>query len=112
MLLGLRLVSLGLYPLMDNTEARYADIARVMLSLGDWVTPWYDTGVPFWGKPPLSFWTTGLSFSLLGVNEFAARLPHFLAALLVGWLVWGWAAPSARQQALAAVALLAGSSRC
>jgi 4-amino-4-deoxy-L-arabinose transferase-like glycosyltransferase len=109
-LLGLRLISLGLYPLMDNTEARYAEIARVMGVLGDWVTPWYDTGVPFWGKPPLSFWTTALSFGLLGVSEFAARLPHFLAALGVGWLVWGWARQRSQQAALTAVALLAGSS--
>ena len=110
LLLGVRLLSLGLYPLMDNTEARYADISRVMFVLGDWVTPWFDVGVPFWGKPPLSFWTTALSFSLLGVNEFAARLPHFLAALSVGWLIWGWALKRSRQEALTAVALLAGCS--
>lgn len=109
-LLSLRLLSLGLYPLMDNTEARYAEIARVMLSLGDWITPWYVSHVPFWGKPPLSFWSTALSFGVFGVTEFAARLPHFLAALLVGWLVWGWAVQRSRQQALAAVALLAGCS--
>lgn len=110
LLLGLRLFSLGLYPLMDNTEARYAEISRVMFSLGDWITPWYDGQVPFWGKPPLSFWTTALSFSLFGVNEFAARLPHYLAALGVGWLVWGWAIQRSQQEALAAVALLAGCS--
>lgn len=106
----IRLLSLGLYPLMDNTEARYAEIARVMLSLDDWVTPWYDHNVPFWGKPPLSFWTTALSFALLGVNEFAARLPHFLTALGVGWLVYDWAAKHSKQEALTAVALLAGCS--
>ena len=109
-LLALRLVSLGLYPLMDKTEARYAEISRVMFSLGDWITPWYDSHVPFWGKPPLSFWTTAASFGVLGVNEFAARLPHFLAALLVGWLVWGWSVQRSKQEALAAVALLAGCS--
>lgn len=109
-LLGLRLLSLGLYPLMDNTEARYAEISRVMFSLGDWITPWYDSHVPFWGKPPLSFWVTALSFHVFGVNEFAARLPHFLAALLVGWLVWGWAVQRSRRDALVAVALLAGCS--
>lgn len=108
-LLGLRLLSLGLYPLMDNTEARYADIARVMLELGDWVTPWFDRGVPFWGKPPLSFWITAASFRVFGINEFAARLPHLLAALLVAWLVWGWARQRTRQEALTALALLAGS---
>ena len=37
LLLGLRLASLGLYPLMDNTEARYADIAQVMFARGDWI---------------------------------------------------------------------------
>lgn len=109
-LLGVRLLSLGLYPLMDNTEARYADISRVMFVLGDWVTPWFDVGVPFWGKPPLSFWTTAVSYSVFGVNEFAARLPHFLAALGVGWLAWGWALQRSRQEALTAAALLAGCS--
>jgi len=109
-LLVLRLVSLALYPLTDNTEARYAEIGRVMWSLGDWVTPWFDYGVPFWGKPPLSFWATASSFGIFGVNEFAARLPHYLAGLGVGYLVWGWAAQRTRQEAMLVAALLAGSS--
>lgn len=104
-----RLVTLGAYPLMDTTEARYAEIARKMVELGDWVTPWFDDGVPFWGKPPLSFWLTAASFKLFGINEFAARLPHFLAALLVAWLVWDWLARRSRREAAYAVALLAGS---
>ena len=110
LLLALRFASLGLYPLMDNTEARYAEIARVMLSLSDWVTPWYERGVPFWGKPPLSFWTTALSFSIGGGNEFSARLPHFLTALGVGWVIWDWARQQSKQEALVALALLAGCS--
>lgn len=107
-LLGLRLLSLGLYPLMDTTEARYAEMARVMAALGDWVTPWHEQGVPFWGKPPLSFWLTALSMQIFGSNEFAARLPHFLSALLSAWLLWDWAAQRSRQEALVAVSLLAG----
>lgn len=109
-LLGLRLLSLACYPLTDNTEARYAEIGRVMWSQGDWVTPWFDAGVPFWGKPPLSFWTTAVSFGLFGVNEFAARLPHFLTGLLVGWLTWAWGSQWSKQAAMTTVALLAGSS--
>lgn len=110
LLLTLRLISLGLYPLMDNTEARYAEIARVMGSTGDWVTPWFANGIPFWGKPPLSFWSTSLSFAVLGVNEFAARLPHFLTALGVGWLIWDWALRQGKQEALTAISLLAACS--
>ncbi|OLF54234.1 ArnT family glycosyltransferase [Pseudomonas chlororaphis] len=77
-ILGLRLASLGLYPLMDTSEARYAEMARKMLELDDWVTPMFDYGVPFWGKPPLSFWSQALSMKLLGINEFAVRFPAWL----------------------------------
>jgi 4-amino-4-deoxy-L-arabinose transferase-like glycosyltransferase len=104
-----RLLTLGAYPLSDATEARYAEIARKMVELNDWVTPWYDYGVPFWAKPPLSTWITALSMELFGVNEFAARLPHFLAGVLVIALVADWLRRSDPRQALLASALLAGS---
>lgn len=105
----LRLATLGLYPVADTTEARYAEIARKMVELNDWITPWYDYGVPFWGKPPLSFWVTAVSMKLLGANEFAARLPHFLAGLLVIALLADWLRRSSVRQALLASAMLAGS---
>lgn len=104
-----RLLSLATYPLMDTTEARYAEIGRKMVELGDWVTPWYDYGVPFWGKPPLSFWLTALSFKTFGINEFAARLPHFLLGALVLWLLWQWAALLGRQVAVYTTVLLTGA---
>ena len=107
-LVAVRLLSLGLYPLMDTTEARYAEMARVMAAVGDWVTPWHDRGVPFWGKPPLSFWLTAFSIRLFGSNEFAARLPHLLAAVTSAWLIWDWAMQRSRQEALVAVSLLMG----
>ncbi|CAM3565977.1 ArnT family glycosyltransferase [Parendozoicomonas haliclonae] len=84
----IRLLSLGLYPLMDTTEARYGEIARLMAETGNWITPQIDYQIPFWGKPPLYSWLTAASFQLLGVNEFSARLPHFLLGLLVLCLVW------------------------
>lgn len=105
----LRLLTLGIYPLMDSTEARYAEIGRKMLELGDWVTPWFDHGIPFWGKPPLMFWLTAGSFGIFGSNEFAARLPHFLAGLLCIFLLWQWAALYNRQVATWSMALLAGT---
>lgn len=105
-----RLVTLGIYPLTDTTEARYGEIARKMAELGDWATPWFDYGVPFWGKPPLSFWLSAGSFRLFGVNEFAARLPHWLAAVFVSWLVWDWLKRRSAREAILALALLWGAA--
>ena len=48
-----RLLTLNAYPLTDNTEARYAEIARKICETGHWIVPQIDYGVPFWGKPPL-----------------------------------------------------------
>ncbi len=101
-----RLITLGLYPVNDTTEARYAEIARKMFELNDWITPWFDYGVPFWGKPPMSTWLSAASFHIFGVNEFAARLPHFLTALLISWLVWDWLKQKSIREATIAVALI------
>jgi len=79
---AVRVATLGAYPLMDTTEARYAEIARMMLETGDWLMPQFDYGLPFWGKPPLSTWLAALSMAAFGENEFAARLPS--AAMLGG----------------------------
>ena len=106
----MRLATLGLYPVSDTTEARYAEIARKMAQLGDWVTPWHDYGVPFWAKSPLSTWLTAASFRLFGVNEFAARLPYFLAAVLIAWLVWDWMRQRRAREAMLATMLLSGAA--
>ena len=86
-----RLLTLGAYPLADNTESRYAEIGRVMAAGGDWITPRLTDGRPFWAKPPLSTWLTAGSLKLFGVHEFAARLPYFLLAALVVWLTFALA---------------------
>ncbi len=87
-LAAVRIASLGLYPLGDTTEARYGEIARLMALTGDWITPQNDPGVPFWAKPPLSFWAAAASIKLLGVDEFAARLPSVLFAFATLALLW------------------------
>ena len=104
-----RLLTLGLYPLTDTTEARYGEVARKMAELGNWVTPLYDYGVPFWAKPPLTTWLSAISIKLFGVNEFAARLPYFLLAVLIAWLLWRWVSRSSGRQAQLAVAMMSGT---
>jgi 4-amino-4-deoxy-L-arabinose transferase-like glycosyltransferase len=85
---AVRLVSIGLYPLGDTTEARYGEVARLMLVTNDWITPYNDPGVPFWAKPPLSTWAQAASMAILGVNEFAARLSSVLFAIGIAWLLY------------------------
>ena len=104
-----RLLTLGLYPLTDTTEARYGEVARKMAELGNWVTPLYDYGVPFWAKPPLTTWLSAISFKLFGVNEFAARLPYLMLAVLIAWLLWRWVSRTSARQAQLAVALMSGT---
>lgn len=84
----IRLISLALYPLYDTTEARYGEMARIMVETQNWLTPQFTYNVPFWGKPPMHTWFSALSFQTLGVSEFAARLPHLLMALLTTSLVY------------------------
>jgi len=86
-----RLLGMFDYPLHDPTEARYAEIPRLIIETGQWIMPPFDYGVPFWGKPPLTFWMTAISFQLFGYSEFAARLPVFLLAAAVLWLTYRFA---------------------
>ena len=89
-ILAVRLATLGTYALMDTTEARYGEIARVMLVTGNYVTPQEIPGVPFWAKPPLYVWLSAISIRLLGVSEFALRLPSFLCSLGILALCFVW----------------------
>lgn len=82
-----QLIIFGLYPFMDTTEARYADIARRMLENKDWITPWFEENIPFWGKPPLSFWLTLSGFNLFGVNEFGGRFFYWTTSIAVLYLL-------------------------
>ena len=58
-----------------------------MLETGDWLTPQFDYGVPFWGKPPLSTWLAAAAMATFGVDEFAARMPSLLLTVGCGALV-------------------------
>lgn len=82
-LILLRLIVDAWLPLLDKTEARYAEIARIMYETNNWVTPQIDYDVPFWAKPPMSTWLSAASFNVFGVNELGARFPSFLLQILL-----------------------------
>jgi 4-amino-4-deoxy-L-arabinose transferase-like glycosyltransferase len=94
------------YPFMDTTEARYADIARRMLALEDWITPWFDNNVPFWGKPPLSFWVTLIGFKIFGLNELGGRFFYWITSLIVLFLTYQTAKCSSKNFGIYSMAIL------
>lgn len=79
---------LGHRPLTDWDEGIYAEIAREMIS-GSWLTPHWN-GQPWFEKPPLAIWLTGLSMHLFGLNAWAARLPSALAGVGTVSLLHAW----------------------
>ena len=77
----------ALIPLMDKTEARYAEIARIMAETQNWIILQIDYGIPFWAKPPLSSWSSALSISLFEDSAFFVRLPYLIVCVLIGlWI--------------------------
>ena len=75
------LCTLGHFALSEPDEARYAEIAREMLELGDWVTPHLNY-VKYFEKPPLVYWLTSVNVALFGASEFVVRLWPALLGLL------------------------------
>src|SRR4051812_24752279 len=67
--------------LWDVDEGRNATAAYEMLEAGEWVIPTFNTQLRS-HKPVLLYWLQMASYQVFGVNEFAARLPSALAALL------------------------------
>jgi 4-amino-4-deoxy-L-arabinose transferase-like glycosyltransferase len=79
---ALLLFRLGAAPLVGPDEPRYARVAVEMERSGDLVTPTLQ-GAPWLEKPILYYWLAAGSYSLLGENEWAARLPAVGGALLM-----------------------------
>jgi len=78
---------LGHWGLIEPTDARYAEIAREMLFSGDWVTP-HLLGLPYFQKPPLSFWLIASGLKIFGINEWGARFFQALAAFGTALLIY------------------------
>jgi len=71
--------------LMDDSDAVEAQIARNMLSSGDWVTARLD-GVVFLEKSPLSWWLMNIGYQVFGFHDWAARIAFALTAIGLAWL--------------------------
>lgn len=80
---------LGYLSLLDPDEAHYAQITKEMLAARQWLVPLVG-GQPFIDKPVLFHWIQGLSFTVFGMSELAARLPSALAAIALLWTTY-WA---------------------
>lgn len=83
------IVGLGIRPMVVPDEPRYGIIPAEMVARGDWLSLRMD-GFAYWEKPPLGYWLTAASISVLGETPFAIRLPSALAscvtALCAAWL--------------------------
>ncbi len=107
----LRVLMIFEIPFTDTTEARYAEIARKMVETGDWITPQFDYGVPFWGKPPLHTWVSAAGMKLFGVGHLGARIFIFLIAVATVWMLYAWAKSfKGRDYALAGIVMLSSSA--
>ena len=67
---------------MDDVDAVQAQIARNMLTSGDWVTARLD-GVAYLEKAPLIYWMIAASYKVFGVHDWAARMPVALSAIVL-----------------------------
>ena len=74
---------LGAFGLVGADEPRYAQIAREMFQRHDWIVPTLN-GTPWLEKPALLYWKIINSYTVLGVRDWAARIPSaFHASALV-----------------------------
>jgi 4-amino-4-deoxy-L-arabinose transferase-like glycosyltransferase len=71
-------------PLIDIDAAQYASMSREMADTGNYLQL-YDLGADYLDKPPLLFWLSSMSIQLLGVHDWAYRLPSILCLGLALW---------------------------
>ncbi|WP_373529874.1 ArnT family glycosyltransferase [Nostoc sp.] len=71
--------NLGNTGLIDETEPLFAEASRQMFVTGDWITPFFNGETRF-DKPALIYWCQAIAYAIIGVNEWAVRLPSAIAA--------------------------------
>lgn len=80
-------VKLGSYPLADVDEPVYGQVAKEMAAGEGWLTPHYN-GKMWFDKPPMFYWLSGSSVSVLGNKELSPRLPSAIFAVGLVLLVY------------------------
>jgi hypothetical protein len=70
---------------MDDVDAVQAQIAKTMLTSGDWVTARLDR-VVYLEKAPLIYWLMAILYKIFGVADWVARLPVALASIALALL--------------------------
>ena len=73
---------LGEVNLFDWDETIVASISKEMFGKSELLQPWLN-GSYYLDTPPLFFWMQLLSYKYLGINEYAARIPNAICAILV-----------------------------
>lgn len=99
LLLIARVWCMAALPIWNPSESRYATLSANMAETNDYIRPIFyhhDQQQVFAGKPPLAFQMGGIACEILGRNAFAVRLPSFLCAIgilfLLQWASGRWRA--------------------
>jgi 4-amino-4-deoxy-L-arabinose transferase-like glycosyltransferase len=71
--------------LMDDVDAVQAQIARNMITSGDWVTARLD-GVAYMEKAPLIYWMMAICYKVFGAHDWSARIPVVLSSIGLAWI--------------------------
>jgi 4-amino-4-deoxy-L-arabinose transferase-like glycosyltransferase len=77
--------------LMDDVDAVQAQIARNMITSGDWMTA-HLNGIAYLEKSPLVYWLIAISFKVFGVHDWATRIPIALSAVALCWVLFRFVA--------------------
>ena len=100
---------LGRHGVLQQTEARYAEVSREMKVSRDFLMPTLN-GVPHVQKPPVTYWLAAVSMMVFGENEIGARAAPLAAGfgvlLLTAWIGTLW---FDRKVGIIALLLLAAS---
>jgi 4-amino-4-deoxy-L-arabinose transferase-like glycosyltransferase len=75
--IGLYFLGSFMVPLMDIDATQYASISREMLERNSYLQI-VDLGKDYLDKPPMLFWMSALSMKILGIYQWAYRIPSLL----------------------------------